>query len=61
MTGSRTRALLLVALGFALGAFAVGGAFAARYVTGGETEVTSIKFTGGGLPDLGAESTYAQH
>jgi acid phosphatase len=58
MTGSRTRALLLVALGFALGAFAVGGAFAARYVTGGETEVTSIKLTGGGLPDLGAESTY---
>jgi acid phosphatase len=58
MTGSRTRAMLLVALGFALGAFAVGGAFAARYVTGGETEVTSIKLTGGGLPDLGAESTY---
>ena len=58
MTGSRTRALLLVALGFALGAFTVGGAFAARYMTGGETEVTSIKLTGGGLPDLGAESTY---
>ena len=58
MTGSRTRALLLVALGFALGAFALGGAFAARYVTGGGTEVTSIKLTGGGLPDLGAESTY---
>jgi hypothetical protein len=55
---SRTRALLLVALGFALGAVAVGGAFAARYVTGGDTEVTSIKLTGGGLPDLGAESTY---
>lgn len=58
MTGSRIRALLLVALGFALGAIAVGGAIAARYVTGGDTEVTSIKLTGGGLPDLGAESTY---
>jgi acid phosphatase len=58
VTGSRTRALLLVALGFALGALAVGGAFGARYLTGGDTEVTSIKLTGGGLPDLGAESTY---
>lgn len=58
MTASRTRALALVALGFALGAVAVGGAFGARYLTGGETEVTSIKLTGAGLPDLGAEGTY---
>ena len=33
-------------------------AFAAKYVTGGDTEVTSIKLTGGGLPDLGQTSTY---
>lgn len=52
------RALALVAVGFVLGAIAVGGAVAARYVTIGDTEVTSIKLTGGGLPDLGASSTY---
>jgi hypothetical protein len=52
------RTLALVAVGFILGAIAVGGAVAARYVTKGDTEVTSINLTGGGLPDLGAESTY---
>jgi len=51
-------ALLLLAIGFACGAIAVGGAVAAKYVTGGDTEVTSIKLTGGGLPDLGGTSTY---
>jgi len=52
------RALFLVAIGFAAGAIAVGGAVAARYVTGGDTEVTSIKLTGGGLPNLGGTATY---
>ena len=52
------RGAALVLIGFACGAIAVGGAFGARYVTGGDTEVTSIKLTGGGLPDLGATSTY---
>ena len=47
------RAALLLAIGFAIGAITVGGAVAARYITGGDTEVTSIKLTGGGLPDLG--------
>jgi acid phosphatase len=56
--GRPVRALALLAIGFAIGAVTVGGAVAARYVTGGDTEVTSIKLTGGGLPDLGAESTY---
>ena len=52
------RGAALLAVGFACGAIAVGGAFAAKYVTGGDTEVTSIKLTGGGLPDLGQTSTY---
>ena len=52
------RGAALLAVGFACGAIAVGGAFAAKYVTGGDTEVTSIKLTGGGLPDLGRTSTY---
>lgn len=48
----------MLCVGFALGAVVVGGAFAARYVTGGSTEVTSLKLTGAGLPNLGATSTY---
>jgi HAD superfamily, subfamily IIIB (Acid phosphatase) len=52
------RALLLLAAGFALGAIAVGGAVAAKYVTGGDTEVKSIKLTGLGLPNVGGTSTY---
>jgi hypothetical protein len=52
------RSLVLLATGFVIGALAVGGALGARYVTGGDTEVTSIKLTGGGLPDLGETSTY---
>ena len=56
--GRPVHAFLLLAVGFAIGAITVGGAVAARYMTGGDTEVTSIKLTGGGLPDLGAESTY---
>jgi hypothetical protein len=52
------RALALLGVGFLVGAIAVGGAIAGRYVTIGDTEVTSIKLTGGGLPDLGASSTY---
>ncbi len=59
MSGRRSlRALALLAIGFACGAIVVGGAVAAKYVTGGDTEVTSIKLTGGGLPDLGGSSTY---
>jgi hypothetical protein len=58
MRGRRLQTLVLLAVGFALGAITVGGAVAARYATGGDTEVTSIKLTGGGLPDLGATSTY---
>jgi hypothetical protein len=50
VTGSRIRALLLVALGFALGAIAVGGAIAARYVTGGDTEVSSTSSPAAGFP-----------
>ncbi len=56
--GRHVHALVLLAIGFAIGAITVGGAVAARYITHGDTEVTSIKLTGGGLPDLGAESTY---
>lgn len=56
--GRPVRALVLLATGFALGAIAVGGAVAAKYITGGDTEVNSIKLTGGGLPDLGGTSTY---
>ena len=56
--GRPVHALVLLAIGFAIGAITVGGAVAARYITDGDTEVTSIKLTGGGLPDLGAESTY---
>jgi hypothetical protein len=56
--GRPVRALMLLAIGFAIGAITVGGAVAARYITGGDTEVTSIKLTGGGLPDLGGTSTY---
>lgn len=52
------RSLLLVAVGFVLGAVVVGGAVAAKYVTGGDTEVNSIKLTGLGLPNLGGTSTY---
>ena len=51
--GRHAHALLLLAVGFALGAVAVGGAVAAKYVTGGDTDVNSIKLTGAGLPDLG--------
>jgi hypothetical protein len=58
MSGRRLQTVVVLALGFVLGAIVVGGAVAARYVTGGDTEVTSIKLTGGGLPDLGASSTY---
>ena len=56
--GRPVHALVLLAIGFAIGAITVGGAVAARYITGGDTEVTSIKLTGGGLPDLGGTSTY---
>ena len=56
--GRPVHALLLLAIGFAIGALTVGGAVAARYMTGGDTEVTSIKLTGGGLPNLGGTSTY---
>ena len=52
------RGAALLVVGFACGAIAVGGAFAAKYVTGSDTEATSIKLTGGGLPDLGQTSTY---
>lgn len=58
MKGARLRAAALLATGFALGALAVGGAFGASYLTGGDTEVSSIKLTGGGLPDLGSDETY---
>lgn len=44
--------------GLLVGAIAVGGAFAAKYVTGGDTEVSGIKLTGAGLPDLGSAGTY---
>jgi len=55
---NRGRALLLIVTGFLLGALLTGGALGARYLTADRTEVTSIKLTGAGLPDLGAESTY---
>ena len=44
--------------GLLIGATAVGGAFAAKYMTGGDTEVSGIKLTGAGLPDLGSAGTY---
>lgn len=44
--------------GLIVGAIAVGGAMAARYTTGGDTEVTAIKLTGLGLPNLGGTATY---
>jgi acid phosphatase len=56
--GRPVHALVLVAIGFTIGAITLGGAVAARYITGGDTEVTAIKLTGGGLPDLGGTSTY---
>lgn len=52
------RAFALLVAGFVIGAIAVGGALAARYETADGTAVTSTKLTGGGLPDLGASSTY---
>lgn len=44
--------------GLLVGATVVGGAVAAKYVTGGDTEVSAIKLTGAGLPDLGTSGTY---
>lgn len=56
---SRTiRYTLIFLAGLAVGATAVGGAAAAKYVIGGDTEVSGIKLTGAGLPDLGAPATY---
>ncbi len=53
-----TRVATIFIAGLIVGAIAVGGAMAARYTTGGDTEVTSIKLTGMGLPNLGGTSTY---
>ncbi len=44
--------------GLLVGATVAGGAFAARYVTGGDTEVRAVKLTGAGLPDLGTSGNY---
>jgi hypothetical protein len=52
------RSIALLVAGFVLGAIAVGGAIAAHYETSDGTEVTAIKITGGGLPDLGASEVY---
>lgn len=52
------RIVTIFIAGLLVGATAVGGAFAAKYMTGGDTEVSGIKLTGAGLPDLGTTGTY---
>jgi len=53
-----TRVATIFIAGLIVGAIAVGGAMAAKYTTGGDTDVTSIKLTGMGLPNLGGTATY---
>ena len=52
------RALTIFIAGILVGAVAVGGAFAAKYVTNDGTQVSGIKITSAGLPDIGTTSTY---
>jgi HAD superfamily, subfamily IIIB (Acid phosphatase) len=57
-TGSRNRrAALLLVVGFVLGVLAAGVASGDRYQLADGTEVTGIKLTGGGLPDIGQHET----
>jgi hypothetical protein len=51
------RALALLVVGMALGALAAGVAAGALYETADGTEVSGIKLTGAGLPDLGESAT----
>lgn len=52
------RALTIFIAGVLVGAIAVGGAFAAKYVTDADTQVSGIKLTGAGLPDIDSTATY---